>query len=120
MHGGKRGAAERCGTWLVAAISLGENRRLAPAAIPPIKKMRSNDCVLGHGGGPVGHDIVGMIMGCPPNRRIDETGQRFLGDADCPLPAFCIRRTVQRSVAGESELAPGRPRRALVNNSADA
>ena len=61
-----------------------------------------------------------MIVGRPADRRVDLAGKRVLGDLPCAAPAVGVRLARERSVAGEGELAAGRPGRALIDDSADA
>ena len=83
--------------------------------------MRADDGVLGQGRGPVGHDIIGVIMGRLADRRVDAARQaRPAAIAIGALPAVRVGLAVERAVAGEGELAAGRTGRALVNDAADA
>src|SRR5204863_9302851 len=54
------------------------------------------------------------------DRRVDRARQRGLSDPIGAAPAGRIGFAVERAVAGEGELAPGRPRRAFVDDAADA
>src|SRR5205085_6733421 len=83
-------------------------------------EVRANDRVLGHGCGPIGDDIIGVIVRCPADRPVDLTLERSFGDLDRTAPPVNVRLSVQRSVTGEGELASGGARRPFVDDPADA
>ncbi len=65
-------AARRSAAGLPSARpAVAEGRRTAPAACPAVEDVRALDVGLDQARRPVGHDIIGVIMGRVADRRID-------------------------------------------------
>ena len=86
MRRAERGQAKRRGIALAARPAIAERRRTAPAARPAIKDVRALDVGLGQARGPIGHDIVGVIMGGVADRRVDAPVSASLGDLAGAVP----------------------------------
>ena len=60
-----------------------------------------------------------MVVGSMAYRRKDLSGQRLRGDLACARTDRGDRRPGERAIACESELAPGRQLRSLIDDAAD-
>ena len=96
---GERGIAERYRVGLTARVRLGKGGGLTPAAGPAIENVRSDNGILRQRRGPVGHDIIGVIMGGVSHRRIDGARKRGLGNPIGALPASGVRLAVEPVVS---------------------
>ena len=78
-HGQGRTAQDRR-IGLVAAVALTESDGLTPSAGPAIEQVCADDRCLGECRGPIGEDVIGVIMGRVADRCIDCAGQGSLGN----------------------------------------
>ena len=104
---------------LSPAIDLIERRRRPPIACPAVEEMRADR--VGHHQLPVprrGHRI-GVIMRRQSDRRKDIAGERLARDPQRLVPPLSRRQARHRPVAGEAELAAGRPLGSLIDHAAN-
>src|SRR4051794_22832748 len=56
----------------------------------------------------------------PADGRVDRAVEGFLGDAHGAIPPLGVGPAIERTIAGESELAPRLARRTLIHHAANA
>ena len=117
MRGRKRGKKSDHGLGIVGMAI--ERRRCAPPAGPAKEQVGADPCDLVQAGAPIGHDPIGVVMRRIAHRLIDRAVQRLFGDIAGAAPGGVARLpAIERSIASEGELTPGRSIRALEHHAA--